>query len=110
MYGAVGHGLPGTGEGGGKKMGPLGRIIAWVWMSVRPYPGPVHTGTLCTAAFPHSFFYVGVTVLAAAHKSSVRNWEIHHKVVASFMSPGQEKGSGKRYLKHLSSPQNKECR
>lgn len=78
-------------------MDPLGRIIAWVWMSVRHCPGPVPTVTAQLLSLIHSFMWVLLCSLQHTNPP-LRNWDIHHEVMASFMSP-VEKGRGKRYLK-----------
>lgn len=98
MYGAVGHRLPGTGEGGRKEDGPFGKnhsmgLDERETLS-RPCP---YSDSAQLLSLIHSFMWVLLCSLQHTNPP-LRNWDIHHKVMASFMSP-VEKGRGKRYLK-----------
>lgn len=85
---AIGYELPGTREEG----------FEWVWDHVRA----MFLQQPC-AAFP-SFISLSLSVLIAAHQSSLRSQKVHHEVVASFVSPA-EKERGKISQTHLCYPE-----
>lgn len=85
---AIGYELPGTREEG----------FEWVWDHVRA----MFLQQPC-AAFP-SFISLSLSALIAAHQSSLRSQEVHHEVVASFVSPA-EKERGKISQTHLCYPE-----